>query len=88
MVEMTTMTITPTTTDDELLRLMRAGDARAFDPRSGDYVYRLEGLKRGEPDAALFTVPSDYKVHEVGEVRNEVRRELRRELRVPGKKDE
>ncbi|MFC5459688.1 hypothetical protein [Massilia niabensis] len=54
------------------------------DPRSGDYVYRLEGLKRGEPDAALFTVPSDYKVREAGELR----RELRRELHVPGKKAE
>lgn len=48
------------------------------DPRSGDYVYRLEGLKRGEPDAALFTVPSDYKVQEA----------RKRELRVPGKKEE
>ena len=28
--EMTTMTITPATTDDDLLRQMRAGDARAF----------------------------------------------------------
>jgi len=36
------------------------------DPRSGDYVYRLEGLKRGEPDAALFRVPSDYTVRELG----------------------
>lgn len=57
--------------------------SRHSDPRSGDYVYRLEGLKRGEPDAALFKVPSDYKVREGAEVR-----ELRRELRVPGKKDE
>jgi hypothetical protein len=36
------------------------------DPRSGDYVYRLEGIKRAEPDAALFAVPSDYKVREIG----------------------
>lgn len=36
------------------------------DPRSGEYVYRLEGLKRGEPDASLFAVPSDYQVHEPG----------------------
>ena len=48
------------------------------DPRSGDYVYRLEGLKRAEPDAALFTVPSDYKVSEV----------RTRELRVRGKNAE
>lgn len=36
------------------------------DPRSGDYVYRLEGIKRGEPDASLFVVPSDYQVREPG----------------------
>lgn len=51
------------------------------DPRSGDYVYRLEGVKRGEPDAALFTVPSDYKVIEHPVVRA-------RELRAPGRKEE
>ena len=32
------------------------------DPRSGEMVYRLEDLKREEPAAALFTVPSDYTV--------------------------
>lgn len=36
------------------------------DPRSGDYVYRLEGIKRAEPDAALFAVPSDYQVRDIG----------------------
>ena len=35
------------------------------DPRSGDYVYRLDGLKRGEPDAALFVVPPDYQVKDI-----------------------
>lgn len=30
------------------------------DPRSGEFVYRAENLKREEPAAALFTVPSDY----------------------------
>jgi len=45
------------------------------DPRSGDYVYRLEGIKRAEPDAALFAVPSDYQVREIGK-------------RPPGKKDD
>lgn len=51
------------------------------DPRSGDYVYRLENVKRGEPDAALFAVPSDYKVHETPGMRA-------RELRLQGKKEE
>lgn len=32
------------------------------DPRSGEFVYRAENLKREEPAAALFTVPSDYTV--------------------------
>ncbi len=36
------------------------------DPRSGDYVYRLEGIKRGEPDASLFALPPDYQVREMG----------------------
>jgi hypothetical protein len=35
------------------------------DPRSGDNVYRLAGVKRDEPAAALFTVPSDYTVKDV-----------------------
>ena len=35
------------------------------DPRSGDDVYRLAGIKRDEPAAALFTVPSDYTVKDV-----------------------
>lgn len=34
------------------------------DPRSGEMVYRLENLKRGEPPAALFSVPSDYTVRD------------------------
>ena len=34
------------------------------DPRSGEMVYRLEDLKRDEPAAALFTVPSDYTLRD------------------------
>jgi hypothetical protein len=34
------------------------------DPRSGERTYRLANLKRDEPAAALFTVPSDYTVTE------------------------
>jgi hypothetical protein len=34
------------------------------DPRSGDTLFRLENLKREEPAAGLFTVPSDYTVKE------------------------
>jgi len=32
------------------------------DPRSGDTVFRLDSLKREEPAASLFAVPSDYTV--------------------------
>jgi hypothetical protein len=35
------------------------------DPRTGDTIYRVEGLKREEPAPALFTVPSDYTVRDV-----------------------
>jgi hypothetical protein len=32
------------------------------DPRSGDFVFKLDKLRREEPPAALFTVPADYTV--------------------------
>ncbi len=35
---------------------------RHSDPRSGERTYRLSNIKREEPAAALFTVPSDYTV--------------------------
>jgi hypothetical protein len=34
------------------------------DPRTGDTVLRVEELKREEPAAALFTLPSDYTVRD------------------------
>lgn len=40
--------------------LMVTLSTRDFDPRSGEVNYRLEGLRRGEPDAALMRVPADY----------------------------
>lgn len=36
--------------------------SRYSDPRTGESVYRLSGIRRGEPDAALFKVPDDYRV--------------------------
>jgi hypothetical protein len=44
--------------------LMLTVYARDFDPRSGETIYKLTNLKRGEPDAALFKVPGDFKVRE------------------------
>lgn len=40
--------------------LMVTLQSRDFDPRSGEVNYRLKGLKRGEPDAALMRVPADF----------------------------
>jgi hypothetical protein len=34
------------------------------DPRMGETVYTLTNIQRGEPDASLFAVPSDYTVQE------------------------
>ena len=38
--------------------------SRHDDPRLGETTYRLTRLTRGEPDRALFEVPSDYTVKE------------------------
>jgi hypothetical protein len=45
-------------TSPELMVTVMTRDA---DPRSGETVYRLTNVKRGEPDAALMKVPSDYQ---------------------------
>jgi hypothetical protein len=39
--------------------------SKRSDPRVGERTYRLTGLKREEPAASLFAVPSDYKVKDV-----------------------
>ncbi len=41
--------------------LMVTLQSRDFDPRSGETLYRLSNLRRGEPDAALMRVPPDYR---------------------------
>jgi hypothetical protein len=38
--------------------------SRHDDPRMGETRYRLTHLTRGEPDRALFEVPSDYTIKE------------------------
>jgi YD repeat-containing protein len=40
--------------------------ARYNDPRTGESIYRLAGLKRGEPAPDLFKVPADYEVRARG----------------------
>jgi hypothetical protein len=39
---------------------------RHSDPRTGEVVYQLKNISRGEPDASLFQVPPDYKINETG----------------------
>lgn len=46
-------------TSPDLLLTVQSRDA---DPRSAERIYRLTNLKRGEPDAGLMKVPSDYAV--------------------------
>lgn len=41
--------------------LLLVVSSREVDPRAGETSYRLTNLKRGEPDAALMKVPSDYE---------------------------
>lgn len=36
--------------------------SRYNDPRTGESIYRLVGIKRGEPSGELFRVPADYQV--------------------------
>ena len=36
--------------------------SRFYDPRVGETTYRLNNFSRAEPDRALFTPPSDYKI--------------------------
>jgi hypothetical protein len=37
---------------------------RRTDPRFGETVYRLTNIVRAEPPAALFQIPSDFKIEE------------------------
>ena len=57
------MTITPTTSDDELLRRMRAGDAQAFAAlyrRHQGPVYRFALLRCGSAGTAADTVQEAF----------------------------
>jgi hypothetical protein len=42
--------------------LMLTVATRDFDPRSGEVNYRLQNIRRGEPDPALMRVPADYEL--------------------------
>lgn len=36
------------------------------DPRSGERIYRLNNIKRGEVPASMFTIPADYTIRDIG----------------------
>jgi hypothetical protein len=38
--------------------------SKRSDPRTGERTFRLTNISRSEPDASLFTVPSDFKIVE------------------------
>jgi hypothetical protein len=40
--------------------------SRHSDPRTGESVYRLTGIKRAEPDRVLFEIPADYRQEKDG----------------------
>jgi hypothetical protein len=46
------------------------------DPRSGETVYRLTNIVRAEPPPDLFTVPSDYRVVDLGKHVDEMKLQL------------
>lgn len=47
--------------------------AETRDPLTGDITYRLTEIERGDPPAALFEVPGDYKVQEAGSIERRFR---------------
>jgi hypothetical protein len=56
--------------------------SKRSDPWSGETTYTLTNIQRSEPDASLFTVPSDYTVTQ-GRPEPGARRMLRREAPAP-----
>ena len=64
--------------------LMLTVGSRDFDPRSGETNYRLQNIKRGEPDMALLKVPADFKKVETREEMRVIRdREPRPAVKAP-----
>ena len=51
------------------------------DPRSGDTVYRLTNIVRAEPPLGLFTVPSDYRIVDMGKKPDDAKMQFERELK-------
>lgn len=53
--------------------------SRYADPRTGESIYRLAGIRRGEPAADLFTAPEGYTVKDRARDRDELRDRAREE---------
>jgi hypothetical protein len=53
--------------------------SRYADPRTGESIYRLAGIRRGEPAADLFTTPEGYEVKDRAGQRNEALENARRQ---------
>jgi hypothetical protein len=53
--------------------------SRYADPRTGESIYRLAGIRRGEPAADLFTAPEGYAVKDRVRERDELRGRAREE---------
>jgi hypothetical protein len=51
------------------------------DPRSGETVYRLTNIVRAEPPPDLFTVPSDYRIVDIGKKLDDAKLQFERELK-------
>jgi hypothetical protein len=52
--------------------------SRYADPRTGESIYRLAGIRRGEPAAELFTAPEGYSV------KDRVREQRQSDRKSPG----
>jgi hypothetical protein len=52
------------------------------DPRSGERIYRLNNVKRDEVAAAMFEIPSEYTVRDIGKnMQREIRMEINDKLK-------
>jgi hypothetical protein len=61
--------------------------SRHADPRTGESIYRLAGIRRGEPAAALFRAPEGYDVKDRVREREERERARQERERARGERD-
>jgi hypothetical protein len=61
--------------------------SRHADPRTGESIYRLAGIRRGEPAPGLFKVPEGYNVKDRVREREERERARQERERARGERD-